>query len=193
MVALTFDDGPSHHTDRILDTLYRHNSQATFFVLGNRVSGNSITLRKAVSQGNEIAGHSWDHKLMTRQSESQIRHELQSTNDAIENVLGIRPMMFRPPFGAYNNRVRRVAQDEGFAIINWSLDPQDWRSRNANAVYNAIMNNVTDGSIILLHDIHASTATAMEMVIPELIRRGYTLVTVSELLGELEPGVVYTR
>ena len=193
MIALTFDDGPGLATDRILNTLKENNAVATFFVIGNRVGSNKETLLKAVANGNEIAGHSWDHKNLTNLSDARVRTDLKSTDDAIYRTLGFRSKLFRPPYGSINSRVARIAGEEGFAAINWSVDPQDWRYKNANTVYNSIMSNVREGSIILAHDIHGTTATAMERVIPELIKRGYRLVTVSELLGEIEPGKIYTN
>ena len=191
MVALTFDDGPSSYTNKILDLLSENNSSATFFVIGNRVSSYEQELRKAVSQGCEVLGHSWAHQQLTKLTDAQIRQDLKNTNNAIYNVLGFRPMMYRPTYGEVNSRITRVSKEEGFALICWSVDPQDWRYRNSNTVYNSIMNNVKNGSIVICHDIHGTTATAMERVIPDLIAKGYKLVTVSELLGELEAGKTY--
>jgi peptidoglycan/xylan/chitin deacetylase (PgdA/CDA1 family) len=191
-IALTFDDGPSQYTERILDILKANNSRATFAVLGNRVGSYEQTVQRIIREGSEIMGHSWEHKQLTNLSAEQIKIDLQNTNDAIFRATGIRPIMFRPPYGAYNQTLKDVSKEMGLALINWSVDPEDWKSRNADSVYNAIMSHTHGGSIILCHDIYPSTVEAMERVIPELIARGYRLVTVSELLGTPQAGSVYT-
>jgi len=195
MVALTFDDGPSTYTSYILDILEKHNVRATFFTIGNRLEPNMDIALRAVSLGNEIIGHSWDHSDMTRLTDAQIKQQILNTNFAVEAITGVETRIFRPPFGAVNDRVQRVSRELGFAIINWSIDPMDWRNRNADIVYEAIMNNARNNAIILSHDLYDTTVEAMERVIPALIAQGYQLVTVSELLAfsydVLEAGVVY--
>jgi len=196
MIALTFDDGPSHHTNRILDVLERYGARATFFVVGYNVEEWQDTVRRTISLGSEVANHTWNHPGLTNISNQRIREELRTTSAIIEQVSGFPPPpFFRPPFGLTDRRVAGVSAELGYAIITWTLDTRDWEVRNADAVYNIIMNRAKEGSIILMHDTHITTAAAMERVIPELIARGYQLVTVSELLhhlyGELEPGRIY--
>lgn len=195
MVALTFDDGPSAYTERILDLLEQHNGRATFFVVGSRVRYYRNTIARASDLGNEIANHSWSHPNLTLLSESAVRREIQSTSDAIESVIGFSPPLMRPPYGHSNSRVQSIAGEMGYSIIKWDLDTLDWQHRNPDRTYNVIMTGVRDGSIILLHDLHGPTATAMERVIPALTNRGYQLVTVSELLkhsnGNMIPGRTY--
>ena len=107
------------------------------------------------------------------------------------------PKIVRPPYGAYNDTVRYSAYTCNEAIVTWSVDTLDWKTRNANAVYRSIMGSVSDGAIILCHDLHGTTVDAMERVIPDLIEKGYQLVTVSQLLmmkkGEIVAGGVYYR
>ena len=197
MVALTFDDGPAAHTERILDVLEKYDGRATFFVLGHRIESWQYTIARAAYLGNEIANHAWSHTNLTRLNEESITWEIQATSTAIESITGFSPPILRPPFGQTNARVRYVAEELGYALINWDIDTLDWRYRDPDRIYDVIMNGVEDGSVILLHDIHGTTADAMERVIPSLIEAGYQLVTVSELLeyfwGELEPGRVYLR
>ena len=194
MVALTFDDGPTEYTLAILDTLYHYRSRGSFFVLGSLIEGNEDILRLAHDRGNEILGHSWSHANLTRLSSSQIASEITRTHSAIVNVVGEAPRLFRPPYGSVNNVVRQVSEDLGFSIINWNVDPFDWLTTNPDRVYDSIMEQIREFSIVVLHDTHESTALAMERVIPSLLERGYQLVTVSELfyyLGEpLEPGTL---
>ncbi|MCL2401834.1 MAG: polysaccharide deacetylase family protein [Oscillospiraceae bacterium] len=195
MVALTFDDGPSRYTDKILDLLEQHGGRATFMVLGNLIDGRRDALTRMVEMGSEVIGHSWDHRNLTKLSKTEIRAEITDTSAAISAVTGITWPMFRPPYGSYNDAVKAVAAELGYAIIYWSVDTLDWKHRDPDWVYKAVMNDVEDGSIVLLHDIHGTTAEAMIRVIPRLIEEGYQLVTVSELLyhrhGGLEPGRVY--
>jgi len=197
MVALTFDDGPSKHTARILDLLEKHGGRATFFVVGNLVEPRRDTIERAHELGFEILGHSWDHSDLTKLSADAIKKQLLSTADIIEDITGVRPHSFRPPYGAVNDTVKKVSRDLGFGIINWSVDTLDWKHRNADYIYNVIMKDARDRTIILNHDLYVTTADAMERVIPELISRGYQLVTISELLYfsnmEIEPGKVIYR
>lgn len=197
MVALTFDDGPSIHTEKILDLLEQYDSRATFFVIGNLVESRRETIERAFDMGSEIMGHSWDHRNLTKLSAREISTQVTDTANAIESVTGLRPQMYRTPYGAVNDRVRDVSGELGFAIISWSVDPRDWQTRNTDAVHAAIMRNVKDRAIILSHDLYGTTADAMERVIPELLELGYQLVTVSELMFysdiTLEAGVVYYR
>ncbi|MCL2408079.1 MAG: polysaccharide deacetylase family protein [Oscillospiraceae bacterium] len=195
MVALTFDDGPSGYTGKILDLLEQHGGRATFMVLGNLINARQETLTRTIALGSEVIGHSWDHRNLTKLSAAEIRAEISDTSALIASVSGVSWPMFRPPYGAYNDTVKAIAAELGYAIIYWSVDTLDWKNRDPDWVYNAVMNDVADGAIVLMHDIHGTTADAMARVIPRLIEQGYQLVTVSELLyhrhGVLEPGRVY--
>ena len=194
MVALTFDDGPSDHTLDIVDTLSHYRSRATFFVLGSLVEENQDIIRIAHDRGNEILGHSWSHVNFNRSSRSQVISEITRTHNAITDVVGEAPRLYRPPYGSANSAVINISEELGFSIINWNQDPFDWRTTDEDEIYDSIMEEVRHRSIIVLHDTRGSTAQAMERVIPSLIARGYQLVTVSEMfyyLGEeLEPGAV---
>jgi len=195
MVALTFDDGPSEFTLPILDVLEQYGAVATFYVAGSRVANNSDIVLHAFNNGNEIASHAWSHRMLTRLSEGNIRTELENTNNAVEAVTGVPPSNMRPPYGSINGRVRKVTAEMGLPIIHWSLDPADWRTRNADTTYNRVMDTIKDRDIVLLHDLSAPTAEAVRRIVPELINRGYQLVTVSELFEYSgvtpEPGVLY--
>ena len=195
MVALTFDDGPSSQTARILDTLEKYGARATFFAVGNLVKSRSATVERAVSLGCEVAGHSWDHKNLAKLSAADIRKQLTDTSNTIESVTGVAMPFYRPPYGSVSDTLKSVSKELGFALINWSVDPMDWDTRNADKTYNAIMKDTKNGSIVLSHDLYSATADAMVRVIPALIEKGYQLVTVSELLyykhGTIEAGKVY--
>jgi len=197
MIALTFDDGPSRFTETILSTLNHYGGHATFFVLGNRIEEWEDTIYRAHQAGHEIAGHSWRHTDMTRQTRAAATAAIRDTSNAIYNVTGHRSNLFRPPYGAINRQLENIATEIGYGIVLWSIDPQDWRETNQNAdhIYNWIISRATDGAIIVLHDIHATTAQAMQRVIPRLINDGFDLVTTTHLLNHhyngITPGHTY--
>ena len=197
MIALTFDDGPSKHTPRILDALERHGGRATFFTVGYLLNENKDTVLRAHNMGCEIVGHTWDHSDLTILSDREIINQLTSTNNAIKNITGTEKLMYRPPYGRMSEKVRRVSGELGFSTVTWSLDTRDWQTKNAQLIYLAVMQNVKAGDIIIAHDMHGTTADAMEYIIPALVKQGFQLVTVSELLtdkyGSMKAGIVYTN
>lgn len=198
MVALTFDDGPySKVTDRLLDLLDQYNAKATFFVVGNRVSSYADSVRRAVEAGHEIGIHTWEHAYLTGLDEAGIMRQIDLTQEALQDAAGYTSAVIRPPGGKFNDFVSEVGAKHGYYFANWSVDTEDWKSRNADSVYQQAMSQVRNGSIILCHDLYPTTADAMERVIPELIEQGYQLVTVSELLslreGGIVPGQLYLR
>jgi len=200
MIALTFDDGPSHVTESILDTLDKYGAVATFYVVGNRITRNvknrEIVLR-AFEAGNEIANHSHTHKFFTRISDETIRSEIISANNAIESITGTPPKHMRPPYADMDRRVRNVIAGTGLPIILWSVDPSDWLTRNADKTFDHVMENVKDKDIILLHDMWEPSGEAAIRLIPALTEKGFQLVTVSELMYHsnitMQPGVVYNN
>ena len=195
MIALTFDDGPSDVTEQILDALEQHGAVATFYVVGNLVERHRDIVSRAFMMGNEIANHSWSHPFLTKLSEEAIRTQLQDTNDAIEAVTGTAPVTMRPPYGDVNQRALGVITDMGLPVILWSVDPWDWRYRDADHIYEYVMENAEDRDIVLMHDLYESTAEAAIRLIPALIAEGFQLVTVTELMYysgiTLEPGIEY--
>lgn len=191
MVALTYDDGPSIYTPRILKTLKENNSVATFFVVGNRVPMYSDTVKKAYGMGCEIGNHTYEHKILTRADAAGIRNQVSRTNVAVKKITGTAPIVMRPPGGAVNNMVK---SQTGMPMILWSIDTLDWRTRNAASTKTAVLDHVKDGDIVLMHDLYEATANASTTIIPTLVERGYQLVTVSELAecrGGMKAGCLY--
>lgn len=178
MVALTFDDGPGIYTDDIVKCLNKYGGHATFFVVGNRVNTYKDELKFAYDSGNEIANHTYTHPTLTRLSTSKIKSEISKTDKAVKKITGQTPTLVRAPGGATNATVRKTV---GKPFIYWSIDTLDWKHRNSKKTVNAVMKNVKDGDIILMHDIHKPTKTAALELIPKLKKAGYQLVTVSEL------------
>ncbi len=193
MVALTYDDGPRpRSTNRILDCLEKYDSVATFFELGYLAKSYPDCIRREVAIGCEVANHSWDHPNLATLSGGGVANQINSTNNTIFNICGVKPKLLRPPYGSYNSTVRNNC---GLPIIIWSIDTLDWKYRDASYVTSVIKNQVTDGSVILMHSIYDSTAAATEAIVPWLISRGYQLVTVSELAEargiNLQSGAAY--
>lgn len=195
MVALTFDDGPGSHTDRLLDILEEYDAKATFFLLGCNIPGWEDTVQRMAEAGHEVANHSWNHPELNKLDYSGITSEIADTRSKIYDVTGLNATLVRPPYGSIDEKVTAVAEGEGVALIMWSVDTLDWSSLNADAVHEVIMEQAADGAIILCHDVHSTTVDAMERVIPDLLEEGYQLVSITELLtcdgNTIEPGMVY--
>lgn len=195
MVALTFDDGPHKSTTiPILDTLREYNGVGTFFILGNRIKNNENLLKRMVLEENEIGNHSFNHKQLTTISSSEVKLQIDKTQNAVLEVIGSKPKVMRPTYGSYNSQLRSQID---MPMILWSIDTLDWKSKDANLIASHVLDNVKDGDIVLMHDIYSTTAEAVKILVPELISRGFQLVTVSELYelkGEsLEVGNIYNR
>lgn len=181
MVALTFDDGPDVQVDGVLmDELEKVNGRSTFFVVGQRVEKFPEDIKNTVERGHEIGNHSYDHDIhLSSKGQEYIRNEFDKTDDAVEKAAGVRPALVRLPGGNISNDVKAVVKKP---LIFWSIDTEDWRSRDAEKTQNSILSQVKDGDIVLMHALYLSTAQACKTVIPELHARGYQLVTVSELI-----------
>lgn len=188
-VALTFDDGPGPHTARLLDLLAARKAPATFFLLGQNVARQPGLVRRMAAEGHEIGNHTWDHQQLTKLGRTGQREEVERAAAAIA-AAGATPTVFRPPYGSRNATTDAVA---GAPVILWDVDTLDWKTRDTDATVAAALRDTRRGSIVLMHDIHAPTVAAVPRIIDGLRERGYTLVTVSQLLGDARPGVVHRR
>jgi len=188
-IALTFDDGPhATLTPRLLDILKEKGVKATFFVLGECVVANPAVLQRAASEGHEIGNHSWDHKSFLKGGGSGVASEINQTNAAIENALGKKPVLVRPPYGATNAAItKRLNEEYGLKVVMWDVDPLDWKVRNSAHVKAEILKSTKPGSIVLSHDIHPTTIDAMAETIDALKEKGFKFVTVSELIAMDRP------
>ncbi|GGG11181.1 peptidoglycan-N-acetylmuramic acid deacetylase PdaC [Lysinibacillus alkalisoli] len=178
-VALTFDDGPEKGvTDRVLDTLDKYNAKATFFLLGNRVQVNPELVKEELKRGHEIGNHSWSHPVLTNLTGEQVQKEVNDTVSVIEQAIGQKPTVFRPPYGAINDAVKSHID---VPVILWSIDTLDWKNRNASQLLPSVQNAMHNRAVILMHDIHPSTADGLDSVLAYLSGQGYEFVTISEL------------
>ncbi len=193
-VALTFDDGPSAVNDsKLRDELDKLKVKATFFMIGKNItSSTSSNITRDVASGSLDGNHSWDHAQLSKLSTKDIASELSLTESAIVAAGGVSSGLVRPPYGAWNDDVRNVAAKRGEAIILWNVDSEDWKSLDAKKTTTTVVNNVSAGSIVLMHSIYASTVKAVPDIVHQLRSKGYTLVTVAQLLGgSPKPGWVY--
>jgi peptidoglycan/xylan/chitin deacetylase (PgdA/CDA1 family) len=195
MVALTFDDGPAiYNTMEIVDKLKEYDSAATFFILGYRLDDKAEILNAIIESGSEIGGHSYDHKKMIDLDENELMMQLTLVRDIVKNKTdnNYEIKLFRPPYGAIDDTLKEKSP---YPLILWDHDTYDWKVKKPKKIIGNVINNLNDGSIILLHDIHQFTKEAVLELIPMIKEKGYQIVTVSQMFEakgiELKPGEVY--
>lgn len=185
VVALTFDDGPHPEiTDRILAILDKYGVRATFFEIGKNVALYPEVTARVIKAGHEVGNHTGSHSFLHGYTAERVEAEIDSADDAIFGAAEYETKFLRPPGGIYDSAVTEAAEKEDKVIALWSIDTLDWRHRSARAIADTVLDNVKGGDIILMHDYisgEAHTAEALEVVIPELISRGYTFVTLSDM------------
>lgn len=198
LAALTFDDGPNTvTTPQVLDVLEKHNVTATFFVIGNNITPESSeVMLRAVKMGCGIENHSRTHSDMTKMSAGEISAEISFTSDAVEKAAGRRPEFFRPPYIAYDQQMFDTV-DLTFIC---GIGADDWNDEiSADERFRRITEQVSDGSVILLHDMEGNfrTVEAIDRIIPAMKAEGYEFVTVSELFSRKgivpKKNIIYTN
>lgn len=192
LIAITFDDGPGAYTGTLLDELAARDVKATFFVSGYRAANYPETLKRMVSEGHQLASHTQNHENLNTLSAAKIADEISRTQDYITAAGGDNPAYIRPPYGNANKTVRAQAPSP---LINWSVDPEDWKYHNADTVCKNILAGSYDGAIILVHDIYQTSVNGALAAIDKLLEQGYEFVTVRDLLLRRgitpEAGVMY--
>lgn len=179
LIALTFDDGPGPYTRRLLEGLAKRGVKATFFMLGQQAENYDVTAGLVRDAGHQIASHTYDHPQLSKKTDSQVRWQISHTADILNRITGYGThYLVRPPYGDYNSRVLSLLDNPA---ILWSVDPLDWKYRNADTVCTNIVNGAHDGAIVLAHDIHSTTVDGVLMAIDKLQAKGYEFVTVNEL------------
>jgi peptidoglycan-N-acetylglucosamine deacetylase len=179
LVSLTFDDGPSAYTNRVLRTLRRFGATSTFFEVGRVVPGYETVMRRIVRSGSEIGSHSFSHD-----ADPDYR-DLAAANAMIHRASGFEPCLFRPPYGVIDRRLVRRARHLGMQSVRWNVDPDDWERPGRNKVYKRVVTHIHPGSIVMLHDgggDRSETVAALPRILSNLHRRGYRSVTVTRLL-----------
>lgn len=184
-LALTFDDGPHPtNTPRLLDILKERNVKATFYVVGTNVKAHPNIMRRIVAEGHEVANHTVSHGNLAKMSESAVRRELTNARDAIIAVTGVTPRTMRPPYGAITSSQKAwIRREFGYPSILWSVDPEDWKRPGSSVVTQRLVSGARPGGILLVHDIHAPTITAIPSAVDQLLAKGYQFVTVTQLIA----------
>jgi peptidoglycan/xylan/chitin deacetylase (PgdA/CDA1 family) len=192
-VALTFDDGPSAWTPLVLDLLREHGARATFFVIGARVRERPEDVQRIVAEGHELGSHTLTHPRLTEISDEDVRDEITGGLDAIEELLGERPRLFRAPGFHAGERELAIVEELGLEAVFADVDPEDWRpERDSHSIFRRVLNGLREGAIVDLHDGFpppptrsrdncTPTVEALEHLLPCLSRESYEAVTVSEL------------
>ncbi|KAL4972246.1 hypothetical protein BDW66DRAFT_164319 [Aspergillus desertorum] len=191
-IALTFDDGPSEYTPRLLDLLSRYGAHATFFVLGDASAQNPGLLRRIRDEGHQVGSHTYDHLSLPTLDYNGISSQMTRLNDVIRPVLGVTPAYMRPPYLETNELVLQVMRDLDYRVISASIDTKDYENQDADAIINTSLQLFKDqlnagGSIVLAHDIHYWTVASLaERMLQEVSARGLIATTVGDCLGEVE-------
>jgi polysaccharide deacetylase family sporulation protein PdaB len=189
-VAITFDDGPHpKYTPEILNILKKYNAKATFFVIGQNAEKYPDIIKREVAEGHEIGNHTYSHPDLHKIDIDKFLEEIEKTQTTIEDICGIRPKLFRPPGGYYDDRSIGIVESMGYKSVLWSLDTRDWSMPKSDSIVAKVEERAAEGDIILFHDLEDKrlpTPTALKKIIPYLIENGYEFVTVSELLEEAE-------
>jgi polysaccharide deacetylase family sporulation protein PdaB len=189
VIALTFDDGPNPvYTPQILSLLKEYHAKATFFVVGAYVQKYPEIAQQVVRMGHEIANHTYSHPNMRKLSSEKIKAEIEQTKNAVFLTTGALPRLFRPPGGYYGEKVVRAAREGGNLVVMWSWhqDTRDWRNPGVRKIVEMVLANARNGDIVLFHDNggnRSQTVMALKEILPELERRGYRLITVTELIN----------
>nr|WP_102694428.1 polysaccharide deacetylase family protein [Rummeliibacillus pycnus] len=193
VIALTFDDGPDpRYTPEILDLLAKYDAKATFFVLGKSAEKYPKIIERAYDEGHELANHTYSHPFKARGK--KLVDELNKTNEIIEGITGYSPVLFRPVGGIYTDEMINTAQKSGFKVVIWSwhLDTQDWKNPGVRRIVRKVLNGTTPGDVILFHDgggNRTQTIKSLEQILPILQKKGYKFVTISELMGDMNPKI----
>ncbi|MFE0426300.1 polysaccharide deacetylase family protein [Streptomyces sp. NPDC058953] len=193
-IALTFDSSPGVKTPQLLDYLKKEKVPVTFFVLGkNHLDRWPKVVKRFADEGHEVANHTWTHRRLDQLNKSEIREELERTQIELEKITGQKPTLMRPPQGRIDDEVTEVSKELGLAQILWNATAKDYSTTDSELIKSRILKQAKKDGIILLHDIYDGTVPAVPGIVTELKKRGYTFVTVSQLLApaEANPGEIY--
>ena len=183
VVALSFDaTWGTDLTNEILDILKQNGVRTTFFLAGQWIDKYPEYVVKIAAHGHEIGNHSYSHPHMNTLPPAGIIQELERNQEMIRDLVGEQPLIFRPPFGEYNNTVIQTAASLGYKTIQWSVDSLDWKNSSSDQIYTRVMSQIKPGDIVLFHNAAAGTPQAIRRLIPDLISRGYRIVPVSEII-----------
>ena len=183
VISISFDCAwGTEHTDDILNALRVSNVHATFFMVEFWSEKYPEYVKKIDGQGHEIGTHSSTHSYMSKQNAEEIKLELTTSSEAIENVTGKKVELFRPPYGDYDNELIKTASELGYYTIQWDTDSLDWKDLSATDIAMRVINGVKSGSIILMHNNGLHTAESVPIILETLKNKGYSFVPIGELI-----------
>lgn len=192
-VALTFDDGPDiRFTPQVIDTLNQYQVNATFFLMGARAAEHNGIVRRIQAEGHAIGNHTYWHPNLTEESLDRVQWEVSQTEEALMQILGFRPKLFRPPYGALNREIVELVGEMGYTVVLWNVDSLDWKQMGADVISDTVLGNAISDSIILMHDGGdwtmdlSGTVNALHDIIPQLQQAGMEFVTIPELINMSE-------
>lgn len=181
--ALTFDAAwDDTDTDILIETLKKYNAPATFFMVGSWVEKYPDSVKKFFEAGHEIMNHSDTHPHINNLSDAKVSEELKKCSDKIEAVTGVRPILFRGPYGEYNNTVINAATNQNMFTVQWNIDSLDWKNLSAEEITTRVTNRIAPGSIILFHNGAKNTPEALPQILEKLTNAGYKFVKASDLI-----------
>lgn len=181
--SLTFDAAwGNEDTQQLIDILGKYDIKATFFVVGDWVEQFPESVKALHDAGHEVMNHSDDHPYFTKLSVDEMRAQLEACNDKIQAITGVRPELFRPPYGDYNDQVISTVRACGMYAIQWDVDSLDWKNPTPEEISQRVLERVRPGSILLFHNAAENTPAALPTVIEGLLQKGYTMVPVSQLI-----------
>lgn len=179
-VALTFDDGPHPvYTEKLLDGLKERGVKATFFVTGEHAELHPELIKRMHDEGHLIGNHTYSHIQLTDANREQFKEELIQTNEILHDITGDEVQYVRPPYGSWD---KKFETDLNMFPVLWNVDPLDWCTANTSRVANAVLSEVSDNDIILLHDYYDTSVEAALIVVDALTKEGYEFVTVDKIL-----------
>lgn len=192
-VAVSFDAAwGNEDTQTLIDILDQYQVHATFFVVGDWAERYPDSVKALADAGNEVMNHSSHHAHFSQLSSDEIRRDLQECNDRVSAVTGVAPTLFRCPYGEYDDHVIQAVQDAGMTAIQWDVDSLDWKGISSDEIQSRVLKNVRPGSIILFHNAAEHTPEALPGILDSLIRDGYTIVPISELLLDGDYAIDHT-
>ncbi len=196
LVVLSFDDGPSEYTPRLLEAMKKNGYHGTFFMVGNQAQNRKSVLKTMVKYGNEVGMHSWQHDAYGKMEEKDIIADINKTRKLIKDYTGVTPKLVRPPYGSKGDETLAAFKKAGSPCIMWNTDIEDWKTTETATVEKNILNRVHPGAVLVIHDSHSWSVNAIINAMPKLKKKGYELVTVSEFARirgiNLSPGSVFT-
>lgn len=185
VLALTFDDGPDpENTPQILEILKQHGINATFFVIGKKIQGAEALLKKIKEEGHILANHSFSHSyFFDFYSTKKVTADLQCANQAIHEVVGVTPRLFRPPYGVTNPNIAAAVKKLSLTSIGWNVRSLDTVIKNQEKLYQRVISRIRPGSILLFHDTGTQTIETLKAVILFAEKNGYKIVGVDKMLS----------